>query len=90
MSVWRWKQEAGPAPWPIVLYNRCRLYGGLPNAGGVLDQDEQVMNLINWCLIVQGWHTDSGDAKKIAKWTPDVFEYVGWLRQRVREVQRGD
>lgn len=37
------QREKRPEPWPLTLYHRCQQYNTLPRAGGILDQDDYVM-----------------------------------------------
>lgn len=60
-------------PWALSLYWRCRQFGGLPAEGGVLDQDDHLMNLMEVCA--DAWRM----SKSIDFTDPDFRERYWWI-----------
>lgn len=72
-------------PWPLTLYDRCKEFGALPVAGGMLDQPEQVMTLMATCVNVRRLH--AVPYERYGEMDRDTFMYIDWLRA---EANRGD
>ena len=52
VATWRHKQNSGPKPWPVALYDQCRLFSALPRSGGILDQDSFETTMIEHVLFI--------------------------------------
>lgn len=48
------------AKWVVSLYRRVRAYGALPGPGGLLDQDEELMQLLDAAHEEFGAASDGG------------------------------
>lgn len=53
IATWRNKRGKGPMPWPIGLYEQCRQFNALPRTGGILDQNNYEMSMMDHALAVQ-------------------------------------
>jgi hypothetical protein len=45
-AAWKHGTRKTPFPWALELDRRCRRYNCLPEAGGMIDQDEFLINLM--------------------------------------------
>lgn len=55
-ALWRWYDKRGPRPWVAAVELRCRHYNALPFAGGMVDQPEQLMALLELVSTVKQYH----------------------------------
>ena len=77
-AAWEHGTRKTPAPWALELDRRCRRYNSLPEAGGVLDQDDLIMN-----LMIGAENTFSLSKKRMKDFTPsELKEYIAIKESR--------
>lgn len=67
----------------MTLYDRCKEFGALPYAGGMVDQDDRVMRLMATCVNVRYlFNVKYEDYNKLDAAT---FQYIDQLRTAARD-----
>lgn len=69
----RGKKGARP-PWPLALWYQCQNWNVLPEEGGYLDQDEELMELIGACVYASQLAT-----KSLREFSKADMDYKDWL-----------
>lgn len=73
-ALWSWYGKRGPRPWVAALELRCQHYGALPFAGGLVDQPEQLMSLLELVSVVKKYHEIP--LNEYGKLTRDEFVWI--------------
>ena len=55
-SLWQWYAKRGGRPWVAALELRCRHYNALPFAGGVADQPDELLSLLELVSVVKMYY----------------------------------
>jgi len=73
-SLWDWYGKRGPRPWVAALEIRCKQYGALPFAGGMIDQPEDLMGLLELVSVVKRYHDIP--LQEYGSLSPDEFRWL--------------
>ncbi len=66
-SLWDWYAKRGSRPWVAAIELRCKHYNALPFAGGVADQPEQLMSLLELVSVVKRYHDMGNDLSQLVQ-----------------------
>lgn len=73
-ALWRWYDKRGPRPWVAAVELRCQHYGALPFAGGIVDQPDELMALLELVSVVKQYHDIP--LNEYGKLSPEVFSWI--------------
>lgn len=90
MAVVEYQEKKRTPPPELVMGWNMRAFGGLPEAGGALDQPVDIMHKIRFALNIEGlWKTykriKPGEMGKWIKNNPDDWETI----KRIEELMNG-
>ncbi len=77
-ALWQWYAKRGPRPWVAAIELRCRHYNALPFKGGIIDQPEELMSLLELVSTVK--HYLDMDIKGLTELKPEEMQWYDILR----------